>query len=145
MSTNTNNITIPTPKMAPFAFGGNPNQNAFLGSQASIDAQVARNQTLMGGKLKRRKSIKKRKSIKRKSNKKRKSIKKRKSSKKMCKRGGAAAVAASAVTIPVPILANRYPSSSAPSQQPAATQLLNAGNSVQSQLNSVNDKYATVI
>ena len=50
----TNNITIPTPKMAPFAFGGNPNQNAFLGSQASIDAQVARNQTLMGGKLKKK-------------------------------------------------------------------------------------------
>ena len=43
---------IPVPKPAPFEYGGNPNQNAFLRQTASINNQLARNNAFMGGKIK---------------------------------------------------------------------------------------------
>ena len=46
--------------------------------------------------------------------------------------------------IPVPVIANRYPSASAPSQDIVATQLLNAENIVQSHSNAKYDKYASI-
>ena len=46
--------------------------------------------------------------------------------------------------IPVPVINDRYPSASAPSQDIVATQLLNAKNIVQSHSNAQYDKYASI-
>ena len=124
---------IPVPKPAPFEYGGNPNQNAFLRQTASINNQLARNNAFMGGKIK-SKSKKNKKSKKSKKNKKSRKIRK-----KYSKRGGAVVTG-----IPVPVIANRYPSASAPSQDIVATQLLNAKNIVQSHSNAEYDKYASI-
>ena len=121
---------IPVPKPAPFEYGGNPNQNAFLRQTASINDQLARNNAFMGGKIKNKSK---------KNSKSKKSKKSRKIRRKYSKRGGAAVTG-----IPVPVIANRYPSASAPSQDIVATQLLNAKNIVQSHSNAQYDKYASI-
>ena len=86
---------IPVPKPAPFEYGGNPNQNAFLRQTASINNQLARNNAFMGGKIK-NKSKKNSKSKKNKKSK--KNSKSRQIRRKYSKRGGAA------TGIPVPVI-----------------------------------------
>jgi hypothetical protein len=133
---------IPVPKPAPFEYGGNPNQNAFLRQTASINNQLARNNAFMGGKIK-SKSKKNKKSKKntksKKSKKSKKNSKSRQIRRKYSKRGGAVVTG-----IPVPVINDRYPSASAPSQDIVATQLLNAKNIVQSHSNAEYDKYASI-
>lgn len=131
-----NNLLPPGPQQASYEYGGNPGQNAAGRAMASNNAQINRNQALMGGKIKRRSSKnKKRRSSK---NKKRKSLKKKRSSKKRFnKRGGAN-------NFQVKIVPASYPSASGESQNTTATQLQNAGAFAQSQLYSSNDKYATI-
>ena len=50
-----NSLLPPVPQEANYKYGGNPNQEAALRSIASNNAQISRNQALMGGKIKRRK------------------------------------------------------------------------------------------
>ena len=134
------NSIIPVPKPAPFEYGGNPNQNAFLRQTASINNQLARNNAFMGGKIKSK--SKKNSKSKSKSKKNKKNKKSRKIRRKYSKRGGASTPAVTG--IPVPVIANRYPSASAPSQDIVSTQLLNAENIVQSHSNAQYDKYASI-
>jgi|LakMenEpi03Aug12_release.lakeMendotaPanAssembly.Ray.scaffolds.fasta_scaffold1679907_1 hypothetical protein len=133
----TNNSLLPTPpQLAPYKYGGNPNQEAAGRMSASDSNQVIMNKAFMGGKVKRRSlKKKKRRSLKKKN---RKSLKKRKGSKRrrFNKRGGA-------TTYNVPIVKSPYPSASGGSQNVDATQLRNGGNNAQSIINSKNDVYAT--
>lgn len=140
MSTNNNLLPNP-PQPGPYDYGGTPYANAAGRAIASNNAQINRNQALMGGKIK-RKSLKKKKrrSLKKKN---RKSLKKRRSSKRrrFNKRGGATS---QPTTYNVRIVEPPYPSASGPSQNAGATQLLNGANNAQSIINSGNDKYATI-
>jgi hypothetical protein len=79
MSTNNNLLPNP-PQPGPYDYGGTPYANAAGRAIASNNAQINRNQALMGGKIKRRSlKKKKRRSLKKKN---RKSLKKRRSSKR---------------------------------------------------------------